>query len=164
MALKKISIDGDKLREHIKGHNYTIKGFAEKVNIGEKTLHRLLSGEAIRRDKVETIAHFLDITVDHILKDGALNKVDNDGADGYRFYNGTSEITLTPFEKQHFFFKPYTLVWKFDISPVTQEQLEIIESFESTVRDYLSKAPGHDGEFVQELLPTLEALARVKDL
>ncbi len=167
MALKKISIDGDKLREHIRAHGDSIKRFAEKVNIGEKTLHRLLNGEAIRRDKVEAIAHFLDITVDHILEDEALNTADNDGADGYRFNNGTSEITLTPFEKQHFFFKPYALVWKFDISPVNQKQLEIIESFESTVRDYLSKAPGHDGEFVQEfadLSMGVEIASRIDEL
>ena len=74
---------------------------------------------------------------------------------------------MTPFEKQLFFFKPYTLVWKFDISPVTQEQLEIIESFESTVRDYLSKTPGHDGEFVQEfadLSMGVEITSRIDEL
>lgn len=137
MALKKISIDGSRLRSAIRDQGQTIKGLAERVRIGEKTMHRLLNGEEIRSDKVEKIFTAMNLKVEDFIQGSNFSGRGGDSAQSYTF-TGNSEITLSGFEIPDFRLLPLTLTWRLDVPSPNTKQLEALQQFNATLSSYLS--------------------------
>jgi hypothetical protein len=136
MALTKISIDGLRLKIVIRERGDTIKGVATKAKIGEKTMHRLLNGDEIRRDKVEKIFELLKLPIEDFVQNSDVAEQNNKSSDGYRF-TGSSEITLSGFEIPDFKLLPLTLTWRLDVPSPNQDQLAALQTFNQTLSEYL---------------------------
>lgn len=141
MALQKISVDGDALRKAIKDNGHTISGVADKAKIGEKTAHRILNGELIRRDKVEQLFDAIKLSLDGYIDSEAggtnrlslpeiayLNSECNFETLRGFYFNGYNETTLGKFVMPPFRDLPIQLVYQLDVPTPNEEQLSAIKS------------------------------------
>lgn len=151
MALQKIVIDGQALRTAIRDAGTTIKGTAEGAHIGEKTLHNILNGLPIRRDKVEQVFNHLSLNIDEFHVSRAKPKIGHQRVENNEFiFTGNSEITLGPLEVPDFRNFPVTLIYRLDVPAASQSQLEAMRVFNNVLEKHFHKEPSSRVDFQTE--------------
>lgn len=150
MALQKIKIDGDRLRQAIRENGYNIKGLAHKAGIGEKTLHRILNGELLRRDKVESVFEVMGLQIEVFESAGSLIEQEWAKMQDEVYFGGNRKVTLSAFEIPDYRYLPYILDWKLDVKSPTEDHLEILERFNESVSGHLNTRFVHSNEFKTE--------------
>lgn len=151
MALQKIVIDGQALRAAIRNTGGTIKGTAEGARIGEKTLHNILNGLAIRSDKVEQVFNHLSLNIDDFRVLRAKSEIGRESAENNKFrFTGDSEITLGPLEVPDFRNFPVDLIYRLDVPTASTSQLEAMKVFNNVLETHFGREPSNRVDFETE--------------
>ena len=137
--MKKVKINGSKLKQTIKGMSLTIKAAAlNRGQIGEKTLYRLLSGEEINETVVLRFFQNLGIRYsDYIIDNDKLELTKNEPEEELELTgNSNSKIVLQKFELPDSFYLPIKMNWIFDFTNPNIKVLETLKSLNKSLIDY----------------------------
>ena len=137
--MKKLKINGAKLRSTISSMSLLIKSAAEdKGKIGVKTLHRMLNGEEINKDVVLKLFQNLGLDyIEYLSHNNSSEEISKDNESKIELTaNPNYTIILNKFELPHSYYLPLKIIWVFDFTNPSEEILELLESFNSTLTEY----------------------------
>lgn len=136
--MNKVVINGELLRKAISDKCLTIVNAAEKGKIGEKTLHRLLKGEAIKENVV--ISFFQNLKLSHseylINNSGVNHKDSGESITRNTVAGSNSSIILFPFQMPCSTSIPHLIIWDFDIINPNKELLELFKKLNENLEEY----------------------------
>ena len=137
--MKKIIVNGDKLRIALSEMSLSIVNAAKKGNIGEKTLHRILNNEPIKESIILRLFQNLGINYRDYLSE-ELDSSSNKEANLKIVYTDKPniEVIFEKFTLPQSTDIPLELLWEFDITDPTEEALNLIKTFNTALSEYCS--------------------------
>jgi len=136
--MKKIKINGFLLRGAISKKSLTIVNAAEKGGIGEKTIHRLLNGEAIKEAIVLKLFRNLGLNhQEYLMFSNPFDSLDDGKSLTIKNMQGAnSQTTLFPFEMPFSGSIPALFIWDFDVSNPNDELLDLFKKLNQNLEEY----------------------------
>lgn len=156
IIMKKLKINGKKLKTAINNLSLTIKSAAvDRGQIGEKTLHRLLRGEAINEAVVLRFFQNLGLHVnDFVIDSGQIESSRKENEKIIINENSNYKIVLKKFELPNSYYLPIEIDWIFDFTNPNIKVIDTLKSLNTSLTEYcgIDKGKSNSRNFENSLL------------